>query len=522
MKRIAISLASAALLWSVSAAAQTPQRGGSAVFVLNQDPPMLTSVLSNGVAERSIGCIAYEGLVLITDDYKIMPGLAKSWSVSPDGLSYSFDLEKTAWHDGKPFTSEDVKFSLLQLNAKYSSVFLAAGRAIDSIETPASDKVVIKLKNTFGPFMLSLTCEQGGSIQPKHVFEQGDPLKNPANAAPVGTGAFKFAEWKHGDFVRMARYDKFHEPGRPYLDEVIGKVIPQAASRVHALIAGEVDLIHILPPNEIKNVENSQRAKVEPSDVSPLAVLAFFNTAKKPLDDKRVRQALMMATDRDYLFRNPFFGVGSIGTQPFLTDITWTRVPEIDYRKMYPFDVAKANALLDEAGVKRGADGKRFSARIVIFSSDYPEFQEVSVALKSMWQAIGVDVAIEAVERPTLVKRVFTDHDFDVTLQVYASYADPALGVARTFSSRTIGMGFGNAGSYSNPEVDALLEKGERATKFDERAVFYKQAQMILAEELPVITLRQYRDPDGASKRLHGLWGEFQGAGYWAHAWLSK
>jgi peptide/nickel transport system substrate-binding protein len=505
------------------AQAQAPVRGGSAIITLSQDPSIPTPSLSSNVPDRIIGCIIYQGLVEVTPDYEILPLLAKSWTVSPDGLSYDFTLNKATWHDGKPFTSDDVKYSILEISAKYSSIFAAAGRVIDSVETPAPDRVIFKLKRPFGPFLISLGCIQGGPIVPAHLYRGTDPLTNPTTTAnPVGTGAFKLAEWRRGDVIRLVRNPGYFEPGKPYLDEIIGKVITQSASRLQALQAGEVDLVFSVPATDLQTVRATPALKIVQSDNAPLSSIAFFNTTRKPFDDKRVRQALFMATDRDYVFKTAFLGVGSVGVMPFTTDIGWAANPEIDYRKMYPFDPARANALLDEAGVKRDANGKRFSAHVALLATQYPEFQQVALAFKSMWQAVGVDVVIDALEDATYLKRIYADKDFDISLITYTSYSDPALGIARTFVTASIGKPYGNAAQYSNPAVDALFEKGETATSHAERGRYYREAQAILAADLPVLQLRQYRDNVAAAKQLEGLWGKTQGNGQWTEAWMAK
>jgi peptide/nickel transport system substrate-binding protein len=522
-------LTAAALAFAASlgvARAQTPaepNRGGSAIITLSQDPAVANPSLSSNVPDRIVGCIVYQGLVEVTPDYKILPLLAKSWTISPDGLTYDFALIDAAWHDGQKLTSEDVKYSILEVSAKYSAIFAPAGRVIDSIETPAPDRVVFKLKRPFGPFLISLGCIQGGAILPAHLYRGTNPLANPTTTnSPVGTGAFKLAEWQRGDFIRLVRNPGYFEPGKPLLDEIIGKVITQSTARIQALQAGEVDLVFSVPATDLATVRANPQLKVVQSDNAPLSSIAFFNTARKPFDDKRVRQALFMATDRDYIFKTAFLGVGSVGIMPFTTDIGWAANPDIDYRTLYPFDVARANALLDEAGITRGANGKRFAAHIALLATQYPEFQQVAVALKSMWQAVGVDVVIDALEDATYLKRIYADKDFDISLITYTSYSDPALGIARTFVTASIGRPFGNAAQYSNQTVDALFEQGEASTDTAERGRYYRQVQAILASDLPVLQLRQYKDNVAAAKRLNGLWAKTQGNGQWTEAWIAK
>ncbi len=521
--KITAAICAAGALFQVGAAqAQTPQKGGTVIFTMVSDPLTFNPSISTNVPDRQLGCITYQGLITVDNDYKVNPLLAKSWTISPDGLTYTFELNKAEWHDGKPFTSEDVKYTIEEVSTKFSSIFRPAGEVIDKIETPAPDKVVFKLKHSFGPFMISFGCIQGAAILPSHLMKGTDVKTNPATiTAPVGTGPFKFQEWKRGDNVRLVKNTKYFEPGKPYLDGVVGKVIGNAGSRTSALAAGEIDLVQSMPSNDKAAVLANPKLKIENSDISPNSSIAFFNMKHKPLDNKKVRQALFMALDRDYIFKNATFNIGKVGTQPFTTAIGWAANPDIDFMKMYPYDPAKANAILDAEGLKRGADGKRFKL-VVMPSTQYPEFEQTAVAMKSMWSQVGVDVTIDAPETAVYLKRIYVDGDFDVSLIVYTSYSDPALGVARTWQQAMIGKPFGNAASYVNPAVEELFVKGERAVSNEERGKFYKEAQVILAEDLPVMMLREYRPIDAATKKLRGLWNVAQGQGSWQDAWLEQ
>ena len=508
---------------SVVAQSETPQRGGTAIFTLPQDPGSINPDTTTNVPDRMLGCLFYQGMVHISLDYEVKPLLAKSWTVSADGLTYTFDLVEAQWSDGQPLTAEDVKYTISEVSSKLSAVFASAGRAIDSIETPSKSRVVIKLKQPFGPFLIALSCYTGGAILPAHIFRGTDALRNPASLdKPVGTGAFTLAEWKRGDYAKMAKNPKYWEPGKPYLDNLIGKVITSPAARLQALRGGEVDIVQFFPSSAVPAVREDAKLKIEVSSLSPQTSQIFLNMDHKPLDDKRVRQALMMATDRDYLFKNTFFEIGVVATAPFSPQIVWSVNPDIDYRKMYPFDIARANALLDEAGVKRGPDGKRFTVRAVLFANQFTEFHQVTQALKGWWQQVGVEVILETLEDATVMKRVFQDRDFDLNMLANSSQSDPALGLARLYTIPSIGRPFGNPSGYRNPQTDALFEKGETATTYAQRAPFYRQVQAILAEDMPVLHLRHFIEVDGASKKLHGLWGKIQGNGLWSEAWIEK
>ena len=521
-----MAMAMVAAGWSLSdqvAAQETPKRGGTATIAIGSEPTNLNPDLSTGYSNQMIGCMIYQGLVQVSIDSKILPLLAKSWTIAPDGKTYIFELIKASWQDGKPFTSEDVKFSLTEVSAKLGPIFAAAGKMIDSVETPATHKVVFKLKEPFAPFLMSLAYPQNGAIMPAHLFRGTDILNNPASStAPVGTGPFKLTEWKRGELLKLERNPDYWEQGKPYLDQIFVRVIPQAASRLQALRAGEVDYIggYFVPPSDYSVVRATSGLKLENSGFAPGAKMLFINTKHKPLDDKRVRQALMLATNRDLLFKAVWFETGGIGVQPFTSKLAWAANRDIDYRKMYPFDVKKANALLDEAGYKRDASGKRFTVTFVN-TADAADVAQVAEALKSMWRGIGVEVKIEVIEGSAFANRIYTKGDFDLTMVGYTSFGDPALGISRVFTTNAIGRPYGNASSYSNPEVDDLFAKGASATALEDRAVFYKKVQTILAEDLPVLTFQEYQHEDAASARLRGVWGG-QGYGTWQNAWMDK
>ncbi len=502
---------------------QQPVRGGTVIFAMGGDPVMTNPVLSSGVAEGLIGCMLYQGLAITTPDWEVHPMLAKSWTISDDGKIYTFELNKANWSDGKPFTSEDVKFSLTEVNPKYGAVYIGAGKAIDRIDTPSPDRAVIHLKEPYGPFLMSQTCTHGGAILPAHIFRGTNPLQNPASAdKPIGLGPFMMTEWKRGDLIRMARNPDYREPGKPYLDELIGKIIPQATSRVQALQAGEIDYVSYfyMPTNSYDAVKANSQLSLTPARLPAGIDSMILNVGRKPLDDKRVRQALLIAIDRDYLMKNAFFGTGEVGIAPFTNGIPWALDPKVDYRVMYKFDPARANALLEEAGVKRGAGGIRFKVNIV-YAADQADYGSAAAAIKSMWTAIGVDASVEPGDRTVAYKRMYLDRDYDTALGGYNGYSDPALGMARIAATSSLNKTLGNGSGYSNPVVDDLFLKGESATGNAQRAPFYQKAQAILAEDLPVFNLHEKVPYDAASKKVMGLENEIFLA-TWRDAWRAK
>ena len=425
----------------------TPVRGGPGVVALAGDPPTLNPAVSSGFPEQLLGCMVYQGLVqLSTNLVDVKPQLASRWSLSADEKTYTFDLVPAKWHDGRPFTAEDVRFSLLEFNAKYAPVFAPVARQIEKIEAPTASRVVVTLKQPFGPFLRTLTCAAGAAIMPRHVYAGANPIGHAATTtAPVGTGPFKLESWRRGDRVNLVRNPDYWEPGKPYLDAIVGKIIPQGTARTQALLAGEIDFVssYFLSSSDHEVIAKSRKLKLVQSGFPPGNSLLIFNLRRKPLDDARVRQALFMATNREFLHKTAFSLEGDVGVTPFNSKFDWAAA-EIDYRKLYPYNVARANQLLDEAGVARDASGKRFAVDFVI-SGDAPDRIQAALAVKSMWRQVGVDVNVVMIERTAQIKRVFADRDFGVGMERYTTFGDPALGIARTFTTAAIGRTFGQA-----------------------------------------------------------------------------
>lgn len=508
--------------------AQTqPQKGGVAIVGLAAEPKGFNAALTSSTPDTVAGCMVYEGLVTMdTRDGRdqISPLLAESWEVSDDGLTYTFHLREANWHDGQPFTSEDVRFTLEEVLAKFSPMFSTqVGENLVGVETPDARTAVVKLKEPYRPLLRTLSCTYSAPILPAHIFKGTDIATNPATtSAPIGTGPFKFDTWQRGSHISLVRNDDYWEAGRPFLDGLVIKSIPNAASRVQALVAAEIDFIPMVhfPLNDAKMVEGNPNLKIVKSGFAPNMTYVSFNLARKPLDDLRVRNALLMATDREFIHKTAFSGYGDTGKAPWPTGMAWATNPNVNYDKSHPFDLARAAKLLDEAGLKVGADGKRFTVNIV-YDSAIAERDQVAKALKANWREIGIDVTLQPLEIAVVMPRVFKDNDFDIYLNDYNCYGDPAIGVARVFVTEAIGRISGNPARYSNPEVDQLFAAGAKELSDSKRTEIYQSIQPILLRDMPVMMVHELSGFDGATKKLNGLWG-WVGNGRWAHAWLEQ
>ena len=205
-KKVGLAGLLALSVLSAGAVAQAQTRGGTLTAIVQPEPPILMLGLNQQGPTQYVAGKIYQGLLTYDEKLKPLPSLAKAWKVSDDGLTYTFDLQTgVKWHDGKPFSSADVVFSVDKfLRETHPRGRLVINKYIDTITAPDDNTVVIKLKETFAPF-LSIFVVDNMPMVPKHIYEGTDYRNNPANQTPIGTGPFKFGEWKKGSYIKLVR-----------------------------------------------------------------------------------------------------------------------------------------------------------------------------------------------------------------------------------------------------------------------------------------------------------------------------
>ncbi len=482
----------------------TPKRGGTLNSVLWPEPPGLVTGLWLNAPTLLPATKMFEGLV--TFDFKLTPQpvLAESWEISPDGLVYTFKLRKgVTWHDGKPFTADDVVFScgeyLVEVHPRSRPVFQRT-----TVSKVDEHTVRFTLKEPFAPLMRNFD-PIGAPIVPAHIYKGTKFRENPANANPIGTGPFKFKQWQRGQFIHLVRNDNYWQAGKPYLDEIYYRLIPDSAGRALAIESKQVDLA---TQNDIELID-VQRLKALPHLTtttqgwewgSPICWLEF-NVRRKPFDDKRFRQAIMYALDRNFIRDNVFFGLAKVATGPIHSNSPYYEptVPQ------YPHDLKKAEALLEEMGFAKGAGNVRASMKLL--GLPYGEvWNRLNEYVKQALKRIGVEVTIESTDVAGWGDRT-KNWEFDSTIYFMTTLSDPALGVARTYVTTSIrhGILFGNHSGYSNPKVDDLFAKAAVATKEADRKSLYSEAQKIVVDEVPVAWMVELVWPSFVNKRLHNV-----------------
>jgi peptide/nickel transport system substrate-binding protein len=502
-RRTFVAGASCALGLGFPARAQ--QKGGTLTAIIQPEPPILMIGINQQAPTQTVAGKIYQSLLRYDFDLSPKPCLAKSWTISPDGLTYTFHLEENVlWHDGQPFTSADVLFSCMQFlpetNARARLVF----SRVESATAPDPHTVVFRLKENFGPF---LNCFETNSTPmiPKHIYEGTDYRTNPANQTPIGTGPFKLAEWKRGQFIRLARNEDYWRSGLPYLDQIIYRVIPDAASRRIALETGEVQLSSFSDIEWFDVPALRANPTLDSTDkglefFSPLAWMEI-NHRVAPFNDKRFRQALYYALDRNFIRDRIFFGLGKVATGPIASTTPFYS----EDVKIYNRDLAKAEALLDEMGLKRKSDGKRVT--IKFFVMPYGEaWTRLAEYAKQAWAPLGIETVLETTDAGIWAQR-FANWDYEITFNYVYQFGDPAIGVSRTYVSTNIKKGvlLNNTMGYVNPEVDDLFEKAAAAKTRPERADYYNKVQKVLTEDVPVLWLLELKFPTFTSKHVKNV-----------------
>jgi peptide/nickel transport system substrate-binding protein len=488
------------------ARAQTtaPKKGGVLTSLLTPEPPILILGVNNQGPTQIVATKIYEGLLEFSFKLEPMPRLAKSWTLSDDRKTYTFHLQQNVkWHDGAPFSSHDVVFSIMQFQMKLSPRARGVFSKIKAADAPDANTVTLTLDAPFEPFLLMFDVSTV-PIMPAHIYEGTDYVNNPANQKPIGTGPFQFAEWQRGNFIRLTKFPDYWKPGQPYLDGITYRIVPDSQSRALALQTGQVMMsgANDIEPFDVPRFQTQPNLQVETAGweyFSPLMWIEM-NHRTKPLDDVRVRNALSMALDREFILKRLWFGIGKIASGP-VASTTRFFDPSV---KLAPFDVAKANALLDEAGLKPGADGVRFRLRHLTLP--YGEvYSRLAEYIRASWKKIGVEVTLESTDAGGWARRI-SDWDYDTSINFEYQYGDPTLGVERTYVSTNIQkIVFTNTSGYSNPEVDKLFATARTAADPKDRQAAFFAVQQLLVKEMPELWLIEMSFPTIHDRKVKDL-----------------
>ncbi|WP_331317375.1 ABC transporter substrate-binding protein [Methylobacterium mesophilicum] len=477
------------------ARAAEPKRGGTMVMIVHPEPSTLAHYAVSAGNIPPIATQVYEGLCTYDWDQNPQPNLAKSWEVAPDGKTITFKLQDgVTFHNGKPFTSADVQYSFMEILKKYNPIAPVMLAELVAVDTPDPMTAVLRLANP-APYIMKALSGRDLPILCRSVFEGTDVLQNPSANKPIGTGPFKFTSWERGQFVRLDRNEKYWKPGLPYLNRIVARFIPDAATRSAAMEAGEA---HFAGYSAV-NYADLARMKTNPIldlttkgyEMTPAQSVLELNGRHPQLQKKDVRQAIAYAIDRKVILKDVMFGYGQPATGPLSRKFKTAGLYTDDVRQYdVPDRLDIANRLLDGAGAPRGPDGTRFALHLEVNSFGEQWLRQAEY-LKQALAIVGIAVTLRSEDTATWLRRVYTNYDYDLNEPFLSQGVDPVYGLNKQFLTSQIrkGVTFVNDTFYSNPEIDRMLGAGAREPDAEKRAALYKKVQQILAEDSPMIWL---------------------------------
>ena len=480
--------------------------GGTLIIGSTQVPRHLNGTVQSGYATAVPGTQLNASPLLYDDEYNPMPYLAESWEISDDGLTVTLHLVQDAvFHDGMPITSADVAFSIQTVQANHP--FKPMYAPVTSVDTPDEHTAVINLSQPHPAILLAMSPGLLPII-PKHIFDDGQDMKtHPRNTEDfVGSGPFRLAEFEAGTIIRMERFDDFFIDGTPCLDEIVMEITPDPTAIVLGLENGTTHLSSTLGPqaNVLRLMDNPD-VKVSSKGHEAIGQVQWMemNVNDPALSDKRVRQAIAYALDREFLAEVIDLGL----TFPAPTGIVTASPFHNTNVNHYDKDIDRAVELLAEAGYGPGE---------LQLSIDYIPPTQVIYAeyvVQALEEAGIVTELSVSPDFPTWAQRVAAG-EFQMTINNVWNWGDPVIGVHRTYlCDNRVGVIWTNNTGYCNPEVDGLLAAAGQELDAAERARLYAQFQDIVAEEVPIYFLTtppfwQAYNPSVMNPPTNNIWGQ--------------
>jgi ABC-type transport system substrate-binding protein len=420
-----------------------------------------------------------ETLLRVDDEGEVVPHLAESVEVSEDGLTVDVELQQdVVFHDGEPFDAEAVKFNLERITDPELTVPLGSPfEVIEEVTAVDEDTVQITLQRPSPGFRSALSVTAAGMISPASVEAEGNTYAD--YQSPVGTGPYQFEEYTAGESVRLTKFADYWGE-EPHYDEVVFRIVPEAATRESLLLAGQVDMIILPPVSDLEALEGNDEVKVQTA-ASDRTIFISLDNGDELLSDQRVRQALNYAVDKDAIIDNVLFGAAEKMTAPMAESL-------FGYCETgsYDYDPERAKQLLEEAGAT-GA-----SLDLLTPSGRYVQDQQAAEAVAGYLREAGLDVSVTTSDFPSFLARVNAPRsantvdmhllgwappylDAEFAMQMFRKATHPPAGLATSF--------------YTDPRVEQHLATADTATDEDARAEAYCEASKIIWEQAPWIFL---------------------------------
>ncbi len=520
----AAALAASTALPDAALTQDQPRRGGIVTVHLSSEQRVLNPALRASTGVYVITSKMMEPLVDLDANGQPEPMLATNWETTPDGKTITFKLRpNVTWHDGKPFTAADVQFTAMEMWKKHLNYGSTLQLYLDAVDTPDPLTAIFRYSRPMPLDLLLRAIPDLGYIAPKHVFEGTNILENPANTAPVGTGPFKFVEYQRGQYIIAERNPNYWRAGLPYLDRLVWRFITDKSAATAAMEAGQVHLspYSALPLADMDRLKKDARFVVSTKGNEGNAVhnTLEFNHRRAELADIRVRRAIAHALDIDFFCDNFLYGFGKRATGPIPTSSPAfhpTGAPQ------YPFDRKRADALLDEAGHRRKADGSRFSIRLL----PAPWGEDIALWATFIQQSLsdlGIRVEVVRNDAAGYLTSVYRDWNFDIATGWHQYRNDPAVSTTVWYRSGSPkGSPWTNQWGWQSEAVDKVID--DAASELDpvKRKALYAEFVRLVNTEIPIWMAieRQFVTVTNARLRNHHNNPRWPSS-HWADLWIS-
>ena len=469
------------------------------------DARVLIPFLSDDVTSSTICSFIYNGLTKPDKNLDVIGDLAEKWEISEEGLVITFYLRRNVkWHDGMPFTAEDVRFTFNTIrNPDMGCPYISGYMDISEIEVIDPYTVRFRYARPYAPALRKL----GMGIIPEHIFKDIKDIRSSSYArAPVGTGPYRFSRWESGQYIVLeANNDYFeHAPG---IKRYVYKVIPDQSVQFLELVSGGIDSMQLNPYQYIyrSETERFEKNMKKYRYLSHSYTYIGYNLKDPLLNDVRVRQALSHAINKKEIIDAVLLGLGAECTGPFLKG-----TPYYDESiKDYEYDPVKAIRLLKEAGWEDidsdgvlEKDGREFRISLVTNQGNQAR-EDTATIVQSQWAEVGVKTDIKVIAWAAFLDQFITKKNFQTVMLGWTTPADPDC--YAVWHTDSITMGGLNFISYSNKQLDSLIEQGRREFDPDERAEIYRKIHGYIQGDAPYTFLFFPYDTPAVERRFHGI-----------------
>ncbi len=497
MQRFMLCMLSFFIVWGITYLpwAATPKQGGTYRFPLATDPPTLDPAHVTDTTSHSVVSEIFNALVMYDQELRIVPDIAERWEISTDKLTYTFFLKKgVKFHDGRECTAEDFRYTFERVlnpstqsprtgfidRLKGAKAYMAGqASAVEGIKVIDTYTLQLTLEQPFSLFLHLLTYSSN-YVVPQEVVEQ---YGKDFTSHPVGTGPFRFVEWKHDDHILLEANPDYFK-GRPPLDKILYRIIPEEITRFEEFKAGNLEHSDI-PSGQFLRVKQDPELSKLLVSYPNLGTYSFrFNMEKPPFqNNKALRQAFNYAIDRRAISEIILEG-RVIPAKGVLPPTMPGYNPDL---QGYTYDPEKAKKLLAEAGYP---NGQGFPSIDLYFNTNETH-QKIAELVQAQLRELGITIGLRTLDWAAYIKLVDDGGTLFHRMGWIADYPDPENFLTVLHHSRNIGPP-GNSARYSNPQVDALLDRADAAEEWEERKRLYQEAEKIIVEDAPWVYVYYY------------------------------